>query len=61
MKRPRVTLEMSQEAVAKADALAALTGQSRTKAISTALESLDPRQAARLFFDRQLERGGDTA
>ncbi len=59
MKKPRVTLDMSPAAVANADALAALTGQSRTKAVSDLLETLDPRQTARGFFERKLN--GDRA
>ena len=59
MKKPRVSLDLSAAAVDKADALAALTGQSRTKAITTALEAMEPRQTARLYFDRQLSGGID--
>jgi hypothetical protein len=61
MKRPRVTLDLSQAAVNKADELATLTGLSRTKAITAALESMDPRQMARQHIERHIAEEGKTA
>lgn len=61
MKRPRITVDMSPAAVAKADELATLTGLSRTKAITAALEVMDPRQMARQHVEQRIADEGKSA
>jgi hypothetical protein len=61
MKRPRITVFISEDAIAKADELATLTGLSRTKAITAALEVMDPRTTARQHIERHIAEEGKSA
>jgi hypothetical protein len=56
-----VTVYPSQDAIAKADELATLTGLSRTKAITAALEVMDPRTTARQHIERHIAEEGKSA